>query len=58
MSVDVEWAVMRRGDSEPWRGPWPEAIARQWVREVEEEGIRPGAFFVARRTVTPWEPVA
>ena len=53
---EIEWGVMTRA-GELWRGPMTEVEAREWVREaVEEDGIRPGAFVVARRPVGPWMP--
>lgn len=30
----------------------------RWVKEGEDDGLRKGMFYVARRTVTPWEPVS
>src|SRR5687768_13779612 len=54
-----EYCVMHPSYSDdPHRGPMNEADAREWVRECEEDlGMRPGAFYVARRSVGPWERV-
>jgi len=31
------------------------AEAEAWVMETEEDGVKPGVFYVAKRSVTPWE---
>lgn len=55
MNADSEWCVMHPlYPDEPHRGPMSEAEAREWVREAEQDGIKKGAFYVARRTVGPW----
>jgi hypothetical protein len=53
-----EWCVMLHSyPQEPHRGPMSEGDAREWVRSVVEDGIRDGAFYVARRPVGAWEKV-
>lgn len=42
---------------EPHRGPMPEEDARDWIKDAESEGIRKGAFLLARRSISPWEVV-
>lgn len=50
-----EFGVMfDRYPGELHRGPMSEQEAVNWVREFEEDGGRPGAFFVAERKVGPW----
>ena len=55
MNDNYEWCVMRSGFTDgPHRGPMTEHEAREWVREFLEDGGRPGAFYVARRSVSEW----
>jgi hypothetical protein len=52
----VEWCVMHPNyPHEPHRGPMSEADARSWVAEVEADGAKVGAFYVASREVGPWK---
>lgn len=52
----TEYCVMHYNfPDEPHRGPWPLRECQEWIREaVEEDGIRPGAFYIAERTVSNW----
>lgn len=55
--AEEQWCVMlSRLPDEPHRGPMSEEAAREWVREVEADGARAGAFYVARRWVGAWQP--
>lgn len=56
---EYEYCVMRSDiPQEPHRGPMTKEAAAEWVREaIEEDGFKPGRFYVARRTVSPWEPL-
>ena len=57
MSETYEWCVMHPSyPNEPHRGPMSESDARKWVQEVEEDGAKVGAYYVARRLVGPWLP--
>jgi hypothetical protein len=46
---------MQRGKPGLHRGPMTRAEAEAWVMETEEDGVKPGVFYVAKRSVTPWE---
>lgn len=53
-----EYCVMHPAfPDEPHRGPMPEQEARYWVAQAEKDGgLKVGMFYVARRTVGPWQP--
>ena len=53
--VSTDWGVMQRGKPGLHRGPMTRAEAEAWVMETEEDGVKPGVFYVAKRSVTPWE---
>jgi hypothetical protein len=48
----IEWGVYYA--TEFWRGPMTEQEAREWVAGWEEDGGRPGAFYVVSRPVGEW----
>lgn len=54
---DYEYAVMLPAahPDEPHRGPESLAWCRDWVSGAEADGFKPGMFYIARRTVGPWE---
>lgn len=54
---DYEYAVMfpAAHPDEPHRGPESLAWCRDWVSGAEADGFKPGMFYIARRTVGPWE---
>lgn len=54
---DYQYAVMFPAShpDEPHRGPESLAWCRDWVSGAEADGFKPGMFYIARRTVGPWE---
>lgn len=59
MADTTEYCVMRDGDTdEPHRGPWTQHQCEMWIQEWDDmvsDPARIGMFYVARRTVSPWE---
>lgn len=51
-----EYCVMHDAfPQEPHRGPWSKEECVEWIREGEEDdGIKPGIFYLAVRLVGPW----
>lgn len=43
--------------SKPDRGPWSFEECLEWVKEWEDDGGRPGAFYIAIRDVGPWKKI-
>jgi hypothetical protein len=37
------------------RGPMTGTKAREWIKEFEEDGGKPGAFVIVYRTVSTWQ---
>lgn len=54
---EYEYCVMQERRPGVHRGPWSQSECRAWVQECEDMGMRPGAFYVARRPVAPWERI-
>ena len=59
-SPDAAWeyGVRHVNDPESWephRSGMGEEDARDWVRDFEADGGKPGAFIVVRRQIGAWE---
>lgn len=52
--TNTEWGVMQRSRPGLHRGPMSRDEAESWVKDAEDDGFRPGAFYVVRRDVGPW----
>lgn len=51
----TEFCVIRsRFPDEPHRGPWTEQECLNWIKEAEDDGFAPGAFYIGYREVSPW----
>lgn len=60
MLGDWEWGVEYAGYGQgpiPWphRADMAEEVARDWIREFEEDGGKPGTYKLVRRWVGEWE---
>jgi hypothetical protein len=51
---EYEYCVMMERYPEPHRGPWSQKECEDWIQEGEEDGIKPGTFYVAWRAIGPW----
>lgn len=51
----TEYCIMQESCSGIHRGPWSEEDCLDWLQEAEDDGVRPGAFYIATRAVTEWK---
>lgn len=54
-NISVEFCIMLNNQEGVHRGPWSEEECLDWLAEAEADGCRPGAFFIASRTVSEWK---
>lgn len=53
-----EYCIMHtRFPNEPHRGPWSIEECSAWIIEAEEDGFKPGTFYIGIREIGPWQPL-
>lgn len=55
LPTKTEWGVLQPRRPRLHRGPWAKRTAEAWIQEGVDDGMRPGAFTLASRNVTPWK---